>query len=64
MPIDLQGTDPIDQHQRPMVDDMLEQPGHTSPAVETNKLSTLFRQVKMYAAGMGALSRYILTRMA
>jgi hypothetical protein len=34
MPVDLQGTDPIDQHQRPMVDDMLERPGHTSPVVE------------------------------
>jgi hypothetical protein len=63
MPFDLQGTDPIDQYQRPMVDDMLERPGHTLPAVETDKLSTPFHQVKMYAAKTGALSRYILTRM-
>jgi hypothetical protein len=64
MPIDLQGTDPIDQHQHPMVDDLLERPDHTSPAFETDKLSTPFHQVKMYAAETGTLSRYILTQMA
>jgi hypothetical protein len=47
-----------------MVDDMLERPAHTSPAVEIDQLSAPFQQVKMYAAETGALSHYILTRMA